>query len=455
MSSRASASLVVALLATVIASRAGAHAGSAGRGQTWLVASDIHLDPLDRRRDPSLFGSDTNLTLFRSALSEMKRAVPNPAVVLLPGDFFAHDFARVVRRHGDGSSADDEGVRTMRSIATAFARAFPHARFALALGNNDTPCGDYRTEFGTPYMAAVARAWAPLVNRNGAAPGFAASFARSGHYTMLLPVRHLQLVVIDDVPLAALYLGNCATFRSNGVENELSWLQTALSGAPPGMRSVVMMHIPPGYDAMATEETRGFVPWPFLETTADVALLSILSAPSNRVAYALAGHAHRFDFRLDGGVPIFVFGSISPIYHNNPTFYALDVGSDGSLRDARIYAFDEWTQAWQPPRSFDAKWRETNLGAAALARIHARLGDDAAMRRAWDAASSGWPSNWHNAWGLWGVSWRTPWCAQTNLATGFAGCAGLTGRVTLLRIALMLAVAGAVALAVRLAQSHC
>lgn len=408
---------------------------TAAVAQTWLVVSDVHLDPFDRQARPSLFGSDTNLALFRSALAEMRRRVPDPAAVLLPGDFFAHDLAGRARR-GGGHSDDAAAVETMRIIARAFARAYPHARFAVALGNNDAPCGDYHTAFGTPFANAIARIWEPLVNRGGAASTFAASFAANGSYAANSPLPRTRFVVLDDVPLSVMYLGNCAHGTSAAPEAQLEWLRSTLASTPAGTTNVVVTHVPPGYDAFSTETTHGYFPWPFLDAGADAALLSALSNGENRVAFVAAGHAHRFDFRLANDVPVIVFGSVSPVYHNNPAFYALDVGAGGVPRDVRAFAFDEWTQSWQPARSFDGKWRTESLGAAALSGLHARLERDAALRHAWDAASSGWPSNWTIAWGTWGDSWRIPWCAQRYSDGAFTACAGLTLRAELFRAGL-------------------
>jgi hypothetical protein len=408
---------------------------AAAGAQTWLVVSDVHLDLFDRHTHPSLFGSDTNLTLFRSALAEMRRRVPDPAAVLLPGDFFAHDLARRARR-GGGYAGDAAGVETMRFIAGEFARAYPHARFAVVLGNNDAPCGDYHVSFGTRFAYAIARIWEPLVNRGGAAPAFAASFAANGSYAADSPLPGTRFVVVDDVPLSTMYRGNCAIGAQTALEAQLEWLRATLASTPAGTTNVVLMHIPPGYDAFSTERARGFFPWPFLEAGANDALLSVLSNGANRIAFVAAGHEHRFDFRIVGGVPLVVFGSLSPIYHNNPAFYALDVDAGGRPRDVRAFAFDEWTQSWQPSRSFDGKWHTAALDAASLRRLHARLGKDAALRHAWDAATSGWPSNWNLAWGMWGNSWRIPWCAQVYLDGGFTACAGLSARAELFRAAL-------------------
>ncbi|MGC1380385.1 MAG: hypothetical protein WA814_05105, partial [Candidatus Baltobacteraceae bacterium] len=136
--------------------------------QTWLAASDIHLDAFDRSPAPSRYGRDAGPALFDSALAEMRSAVPNPAVVVIAGDFLVHDLAGHARRRGT-LPADRVAIETMRRIAAAFGRAYPKAQFAIALGNNDAACGDYRSSDASPYLAAVARIWAPLVERRGAA----------------------------------------------------------------------------------------------------------------------------------------------------------------------------------------------------------------------------------------------------------------------------------------------
>jgi len=114
------------------------------------------------------------------------------------------------------------------------------------------------------------------------------------------------------------------------------------------------------------------------------------------------------------------------VYNNNAAFYALRV-DDGGLRDIDAYAFDEGTQTWSEPHDFDAAWRVDRVDAAAVASIHARLGTDPVMRRAWGDASNGWPHGEAVAWEMWGANWRIPWCAQTEFESGFTACAGLEG----------------------------
>lgn len=376
----------------------------------------------------------------------MKRDVPDPAVVLLPGDFLTHNFPAVVRRRDPNTAAVTAALRIMNLIANAFGKAYPHARFAIALGNNDAPCGDYRSDEGDAYLAAVGRAWAPLIDRGAAAPGFERSFARGGYYTATLPIRGLRLVVLNTILFSSEYRGSCTSAPGGGARAELGWIDATLSATPNGMRNVVLMHVPPGYDPVSTEFTKDFVPWSFLKGNDNAALVAALEAANDRVAYAVAGHLHRFDFRLLETVPLMIFGSISPVYRGSPSFYGIRVAGDGSLRDIDVYTYDEWESQWNPPRSFDRTWGVARIDVRSLQTIHDRLGRDATTRRTWDIFSNGWPSNPALMWPIWGTKWRVPWCAQTVMASGFSQCAGIERRVIAVRVLLVLAAGAALAL---------
>jgi sphingomyelin phosphodiesterase acid-like 3 len=423
-------------------------------GQTWLIVSDIHLDPFDRSTDPALVGSDTNNTLLDQAIAQMKHFVPNPSMVLLPGDFLVHGFPAKAHAAAPTVPVAETALRTMQRIASAFARAYPHARFALALGNNDASCGDYRTDVNGRYLAAVARIWEPLVNRDGNAPGFVSAFSHGGYYSVPLPLQGLRLVVLDTVPMSSEYRGNCEGAAPNAARGELEWLRATLAATPAGARNVVMMHIPPGYDPVSTQFTHGFVAWSFLGGSDSAALLAALEDPNSRVTYAIAGHMHRTDFRLARHVPVLLFGALSPVYRNNPSFFALRVGSDGGINDIDTYVYDEWSGEWADgARSFVAKWSVPRVDAESLAALHARLGTDESLRARWAAGSVGWPTNPEFYWQSWTGRWRIPWCAQVVLLSGYAECANIQGRVAAfwaILAVVAICVIGAIALIVTL-----
>jgi sphingomyelin phosphodiesterase acid-like 3 len=422
--------LLAMLIAFVFLLGVPSSAATAHGDQLWLVVSDIHLNVFASSDQPSAYAFDTNRALFNSALTQMRRAAPHPALVLLPGDFLMHDFAEQARRHS--VMPDAAALRTMEWIAGRFSQVFPNAQFAIALGNNDVPCGDYKSADGSRYLAAVARAWAPLIDRHGAARDFTASFSRSGYYTTRLPVAGLRLVVLNSVPLSSEYRGTCGMRAPQNAATQLSWLSKTLGSTPPNQHNIVMMHIPPGFDAFSTDYVRGLVAWRFLSPRYDAALVAALDAPRNRVAYAIAGHTHRFDFRFADGVPIVVFGSLSPIYANNPAFYVLRVRSNGALHDIDVRAFDETDAAWLHPLSFDRAWSLPDVGAASLERLHARLAKAPALRPRWYRQSGGWLSNAVIKDPTWAASWRISWCAQDLTARDYAHCAGLRKRLLVL-----------------------
>ncbi len=436
---------LAALLWIVIAFPVAARAEPAAGGQIWLALSDIHLDLFDRSPAPSSYGTDTNVSLFESALARMKRAEPNPSVVLLPGDFLMHDFALHLGLR-DGSP-NEAGIRSMRWIAAMLERTFPKAQYAIAIGNNDVPCGDYRSADGSAYLRSVASIWAPLVNRDGAAPSFAASFARTGSYTARLPVRGLRLIALNTVLFSSQYRGNCYAAESSAAADELRWLESTLRATPAGTRNVVMIHIPPGFDPFSTEYVHGFLAWPFLKPRYTNQLVDALSSPGHRVAYAIAGHAHRFDVRLAGDVPVVVLGSLSPIFFNNPAFYALEIAPNGSLRDVDEYAFDSSARVWLRTRDFDRTWGLERIDASSVASLHARLKSEPRLRALWDRQSSGWASEDSVARGTWGNdSWRVAWCAQVLPIPNFPECAGIQGRVWALRVSLVATIVAVAAL---------
>ncbi len=106
----------------------------------------------------------------------MRHADPDPPVVVVTGDLLSHHISK------------SDATPTAVSIAHLLNAAFPRAQFVLTLGNVDSACGDYALAPDAPFLRSLARAWGPLVNRNGAAPDFQRTFAHDGFYTAALPV---------------------------------------------------------------------------------------------------------------------------------------------------------------------------------------------------------------------------------------------------------------------------
>jgi hypothetical protein len=424
---------------------AGLFPRAARADQSWLVVSDIHLNPFDKSSVPSSYGSDSNWALWQATLREMKRADPNPPLVIVSGDFLAHHFGALVGANG-GADVTGAAERTMARIARSLGQTFPRAQFLIVLGNNDDPCGDYRTAPGSRYLAAVARTWAPLIDRNGAAPRFVRSFSNAGYYTAKLPVRGLQAVALDDIYWSAIYQP-CGRVSGDPGQGELAWLDRTFASTPEGYRDVVVAHIPPGIDSSSTLLAERFAVIPFLSAADEGALLADLRSESARVAFAIVGHTHRGDFRVAGGVPVLIAPSVSPVYDNDPAFLRLRVTPDGTLRDYTLYSYDPNRAAWSAEFDFDSAYGVDTFDVASLEQAHARIGSDPATRRRWAAALvAGSPHQEVDA-----SDWRAVWCAQVLTGRGYSACARLRRRLLILPIAatlLLIIVAASIALIV-------
>lgn len=397
----------------------------------WLVASDLHVEPGPGSAAPTQYKEDTNWALFDSAVAAMRRADANPQVVILGGDFLAHRFPHDVPL----------ARATMARIVRTFDKAFPHAQFVIVPGNNDDPCGDYRDAPGDPYFKSIARLWAPLVNRHGAAPQFEQQFGEYGWYTARLPVANMRAIALDTVYWSTFYR-RCGNYQPRAAQRELRWFGSALDGLPPSSRAMIVMHIPPGIDPLSTMIAHRFLVVPYWQEQRASAFVRDLRTHASRIAFALAGHAHRDGFRLFGGVPIVVAPSISPIYKNNPAFLRLDVAPDGTLHDYTQFYFDYSANDWQAADSFDRTFGVREISAQTLASLHERLRYDAQLRRKWSEMFVA-QSMYLN---IDADTWRTFWCAQTELAGTYTACAGLQRRIEVLPVAAGVVVAGVVAL---------
>ncbi len=334
----------------------------------WLFVSDIHLKATHEHSPPSTFGDDTDRALFESALREMKRVDPHPPVVVVGGDLLDHHITRKA------------STPTSILIAKRLNAAFPEAQFVLALGNEDSACGDYALAPDSHYLRDLANAWGPMINRHGAAPNFMRTFAHDGFYTAKLPVPGLQAIVINDVYWSPRYHAGCGPANNIGYR-AFDEFDAALARATG--RVWVVMHIPPGVDAYSTAQlSHRTVIVPFMQPDMRDRLVSVLGRKPGQVALAIAGHTHKFAFRIVKStgpepVPMLLIPGMSPIFDNGSAFLTADVTSDGSPRDIQAYSF------------IDNRWSNIgglrSLGVDAftgkqLERLHGRLDRDAALR---------------------------------------------------------------------------
>jgi hypothetical protein len=189
---------------------------------------------------------------------------------------------------------------------------------------------------------------------------------------------------------------------------------------------------------------------PFLDPGPRDAFTALVGDRSDRVALVIAGHIHRFAYRLVGTgetqVPLLIVPAISPIFGNAPSFLSVDVDPEGTIRAAE-------------ERSFVANgWRDVggsrSLGLSAfttaqLLALQARLEREPALRATYARLYEGEGQR-----EITDRTWRAYWCASTELATtpyrdclGAGGFSILTGRgLAVTGVALIVLVALATAL---------
>jgi hypothetical protein len=359
--------------------------------------------------------------------------VPDPQVVVIAGDELAHQW-RDVAREG-GLPPERAALVADERIAGDLAAAFPRAQFVIATGNNDEPCGDYRSSSGGAYREALARIWAPLAGRGNASPDFARDFAASGHYVARLP-GGMRAVVVNSVVLSAFYGGDCNGGNRDAGERELQWLDAALGASPDP--AIVVMHVPPGFDGQTTAMLRDAYAFPLLDRSKGERFDGILARYRERVPFAIAGHLHRFDFRIAGGVPVAIASSISPVYRNNPAFYELRVTPSG-IAGILPVVYDPNRDRFVRRPDLAALLGLPAFDAASLRAFSERLRHDPAMRATWLSV--------HDVWGPKSGDWKALVCAQTELGDGYAWCAGVAQRQIAASIIAGLAIAGSAAFA--------
>jgi hypothetical protein len=187
----------------------------------------------------------------------------------------------------------------------------------------------------------------------------------------------------------------------------------------------VLFHIPPGIDAYSTTYLAhhlGIVP--FLQPGARESLDAAVADPRHHVVLAIAGHTHKFGFRIDsngsGRVPMLLVPSVSPIFYNGPSFLTLDVASDATISNATEWSYVH--RKWQ--RLGDLR----TLGVARftvpeLEALQGRLARDPALRATFSRMySGGGPAEITES------NWRSYWCAVDNLSsTAYERCTGQGG----------------------------
>jgi hypothetical protein len=373
--------------------------------------SDLHFDPmadprlvdrlaaaepeqwravLESSGETSLgrYGRDTNWMLLRSALQQMAETLPNPAFVLVSGDFLAHDF----RREFDDAASDHSDAayrvfarKTMQFIARQLGQTFRATPILPTLGNNDEVCGDYRLQPEGPFLADMLPIMRALVGGPGG-PGFDRNWTSYGNYSVA--VGGVRVIFANTVFFSVHYRNACGSpDDTDAGRATLAWLEAELEAGKQAHEHVwLVFHIPPGIDGYATLR-RGACPGtviPMWDQRYAESFYALLRRYADTVAASFAGHTHMDDFRLIGDADgryafTLITPAVSPIFGQNPAFRSLVYDSAGSILNQTTYDLTNLPEAtaagavapaWQAEYTFTEQWHLPRIDLPSLDRLY-------------------------------------------------------------------------------------
>jgi sphingomyelin phosphodiesterase acid-like 3 len=333
-------------------------------------------------------GVDTPDPLLRSSLRAMRARQPDAKFMLVSGDLIAHAFTcRYTTLFPHATSADYKVFveKTIRYVVGQLRAAFPQIPIYVALGNNDSACGDYRLDPGNNFLADTAQIVATGLPASDRAAAIQ-DFSQTGSYslTMAPPMQNTRLIVLDDLFLSKNYRPCEGQRDAAPADAEIAWLRDQLQQARrSGQRVWIMGHIPTGIDPYATARRMGAMcghvrPVMFLSSTK---LADLLIEYADIIHLGIFAHTHMDEIRLlqpqstnpnsdAPAVVIKMISSISPVDGNDPSFTIARIDpSSAMLQDYKVISASNHTGVatqWSVEYDYAQTFHQQQFSPAAM-----------------------------------------------------------------------------------------
>ena len=335
-------------------------------------------------------GVDTPYALLDSALNAMHERQPDAKFMIVSGDLISHAFTcRYSTLFPKAAAGDYEAfvVKTIGFVVSQLRNTFPGVPVYVALGNNDSGCGDYKLDANSTFFAQTGPVIAealPASQRKQAVE----EFKPGGYYSIQMaePMHGVRLIALNDNLMSTKYTTCAGQPDPAPAAQELAWLQAQLAAARAAHQKVwVFGHVPTGIDPYSTvakgrNVCAGKSPSEFLATDQ---LADTLVDAADVVRLGIFGHTHMDEMRLltrDGEagsapkqVPIKVVPSISPVNGNIPSFTVARVNPTAAdLIDYDVVEASNQTgvgTTWKTEYNYAATYNEPDFGAAALTQL--------------------------------------------------------------------------------------
>jgi len=389
-------------------------------------------------------GEDTSNALFESSLKAMQTHAAGVKFATLSGDLISHGFNckwNVLFPQSVPADYRTFVEKTLEYVMGELRGGLPGVPVYMALGNNDTDCGDYRLNAHSEFLSDVGGEVAKglqFADRQAATETFAAG----GYYSVALPepVQNGRLLVLNDLFMSSNYRTCQAKPDPTAAEAQLAWLEQQLARARSNKETIwVMGHIPPGVDLHGTvtkmrDVCHGQSPEMFLSSEK---LADELVEFSDVVRLAIFAHTHMDEMHvltsesvdphraLGSGVVVKGVSSISPINGNAPSFTVARIRtSSAELVDYRVFSASNQTgvnTVWKEEYDYAKTYHEEAFTPAAVSKLIAgfKADPDAKTKASQDYIRDFFPGSDSPL----GLVWPQYVCGMSHdSAQGFASC---------------------------------
>lgn len=342
-------------------------------------------------------GADTSFTLFDSSLKAMRSHAAGVKFVTVSGDLIAHSFpCKFAVIFPKPTLADYRAFveKTLDYVMGELYGAFPNVPVYVAMGNNDTDCGDYRLDAHSEFLAVTGNEvtkYFPASEHHDAEE----SFAAGGYYSVSLPapIENARLLVLDNIFMSKNYATCAGKPDPSAASAQLVWLRLQLTEARAKKQKVwVMGHIPPGVDLYSTARKMtdvcgGQEPVMFLSSEK---MADVIAEFGDVVKLAIFAHTHMDEMRIlkdDGQTPassksvaVKVVSSISPINGNHPSFTVAHIDpSSAALLDYKVFVASNLTgvnATWTAEYDFARSYHEAKFTSSSVSQLIAGFAAD-------------------------------------------------------------------------------
>lgn len=340
-------------------------------------------------------GADTSFALFQSSLKAMHSHTAGAGFVTVSGDLISHAFQCKYNTLFPNSKPDAYGAfveKTLSYVISELDAASPNVPVYVALGNNDSDCGDYRLDAHSEFLSVTGK----VVTKNfpvNERQSTLESFAAGGYYSVPLPapIKNARLLVLNDLFMSSHYASCAGKSAPDAADAQLAWLRQQLAQARADKQKIwVMGHIPPGVDLHATvskmiDVCSDQTPIMFLSSEK---MADVLTEFSDVVQLAIFAHTHMDEMKLlkaavptgNEAVALKMVSSISPINGNKPSFTVAQIApSSATLKDYQVFAASNLTGVdvtWAEEYDFTRSYHEATFNSSSVSKLIAGFAAD-------------------------------------------------------------------------------